>query len=458
MRVLLLLLLLLCVLPIANASLTHADQGLAKEHCLVDLAATKAKFPNAVVNSTGWDCSVLQSGSYYRCQMTTSSVGNAPLGACGYFGSPNQGSGQETDYSFPPANTCSTRADEYAGLQTDTTVCGHGCLYQLAPDATKFRIDTSIKSINAGQGKWHATGAVCVPTSLPKPLTKNSYCTDLEGGHSICLDTSGQKKVCSGVTGRCYKWDTGQSGPATDPARNESFVKSPDATAPGLPTSPPVPRPLESWQPGQSTSVTNTTSNSTTNITNYNNSGTPNTNPSAATPGDGSGNNGEAPGDGTGGDGEEEQGPSVGAGGEDCTAIPVTSYLRDTDHILNKIWLQNWYARCEGHDLDSEGAGDEGIAGEGEYGDDDDQPDLPTYDASHDPMGSARQSKNLSDIELDDSGFLSDGACPTIPTVSVRGTPLPLTLGPFCDLLGSMSGFVMALAYFLSFRFIAAGM
>ena len=360
--------------------------------------------------------------------------------------------------SWKTINSCAARDTVYAGYHDEAAgdYCYRGCKYSKGePIEGPWRVDRPLgNSITFERGQWEPSGATCTAGETPPP-PKDDYCAILDGGHKICRDKNGRPCVISGKTGRKY-CPSGPEQPinATPPDRTENVTQSPEAPAPGLPTTPPTPRPGENFAPGTTVTTTNTTNNTTVNTTISNNTGTPNTNPNQGNPGDGSGNpgvpnGGEGEGEGEDGDGEEGEV----SGGGDCSSPPACS-----GNPLG-CWAieHNWRIACESNN--------EGIGWLGEM----DQAVLDsTIDEAADwgsRLGSDGQGdldnfrvvKQLDAAELDASGFLGGASCPQISVGNVAGVDLGLNLSTFCDMLVNLSGLVMSLSYFLAFRIIAGG-
>lgn len=78
-------------------------------------------------------------------------------------------------------------------------------------------------------------------------------------------------------------------------------------------------------------------------------------------------------------------------------------------------------------------------------------------DEDGDPFEGAREvrDENWMVDQLDNTRFLTSAGCPTVEPFTVAGVSVPINLAPLCNLLSSMAGLVIALAYFIAFRIMA---
>lgn len=377
---------------------------------------------------------------------------------------------------FDSTKKCSARpaynAGIVGGVSSTAIVCDGGCAMKPAANNI-IRLDKRDSSIFAATGTYSPTGGVCNSVSndplIPerKPL-QDEFCTTLEGGgYQLCPQKDGKTCVKSNRTGRKYCGNNDYPTASVSPDRTEGAGISAKLPAPGVPAPIPTARPGETWTTDSTASVTSTTTNNVTNVTNVNNSGTPNTTPGSEQPGDGSDNPG-TPGDGSGGD--EGEGPDNGTvtGGGSCETPPAIS---GGDPVANFATLTLWKLDCSSKadqgDLDQAASDADAMANCSLNGIGCD--DLPgtlgeepgegtaALGPDEDPLQGSRFSKSLEDIELDDSGFLAGSSCPTVSNVSVGSMSFPISLGPICDVLNNVSGFIMALAYFIGFGIIARG-
>lgn len=369
---------------------------------------------------------------------------------------------------------CSARsafpAGIFSGATANPAICDAGCEMKVAAGGgTQLKVDTRDSSIFAASGTATPTGGTCDNYKVPERTTpKDEFCTTLEGGgYQLCPQKDGKVCVKSNSTGRTYCGNNDYPTANVNPERTEGTAISAPTAPPGQPPPTITPRPGETFAPNSSGSVTNITNNTTTNVTNHTNTGTPNTTPGSGQPGDGSDNPG-TPGAGEG-DGEGE-GPENGtvSGGGSCDSPPAIS---GGDPVANFATVTLWRLDCQNTanqgDLDQAGTDAAAMANcsLNGIGCDDLPGDLgaspadgtASLEPDEDPLQGSRFSKSLEDIELDDSGFLGPGSCPTISNVQVGSMSIPLTLGPICEVLGYVSGFIMALAYFISFGIIARG-
>jgi len=304
--------------------------------------------------------------------------------------------------TYPKANTCATRTKTPSGLvnsATAGTVCAAGCVYNLQDANEDWTLkDTRSNAINAKSGRYAPSGAIC-NAEPPKAEPKDNFCQELDGGFTQCREPG--KTCLKTPTGTKHCWADGVSGPSTDKTRKEAATKSPDAPAPGIPTTPPQPRPGENWQPnGPSSSITNNTSNTTNNITNYTNTGTPNTGPGTGVPGDGS----ENP---AGEEGDEEKGTA--SGGGTCEAPPSCS----GDAINCAILDQSWRNRCQGGGDDNGNGQPDWLEGDAPGIDNDGNAGAGVGDTS-------RFGLSVGTGALDDSDLFGGGSCPAF-SISVLG-------------------------------------
>jgi hypothetical protein len=65
--------------------------------------------------------------------------------------------------------------------------------------------------------------------------------------------------------------------------------------------------------------------------------------------------------------------------------------------------------------------------------------------------------KTIDGGDLDSSGFLGGGSCPTFPTPSVAGHAINIDFTPICGILANFGHMILALGYMLAFRIIAGG-
>ena len=83
----------------------------------------------------------------------------------------------------------------------------------------------------------------------------------------------------------------------------------------------------------------------------------------------------------------------------------------------------------------------------------------PTEQEEEDPTADLKVIEDSGTLldRLDSSGFLGGGACPADKSVAIGGgVSIPLTFGPICQLLAAVSGLVMAAAYLIAFKIMAA--
>lgn len=422
------------------------DEGQAYAACL----ATPTNNPN--FPSTKWEwagpvsCEISGAGNFYHGERPYIDKRYEP---------------HSTKYmangSFYFRGLCADRETVYAGYhdQVEGNHCYGGCEYTKGPPIEgPWRVDQHLgNSIQFERGQWSATGEVC-GVSNPPPPPKDDYCALLDGGYKVCRDSRGRNCVVSGKTGRKYcPSSPDQSMNATNPDRTENVTQSGEAAAPGTPPQPPSPRPGENFKPSTSTSITNITNNTTTNTTFNNQTGTPNTNPGSGNPGDGSDNPGTGEGEGEG-DGDGDEGTASGGGG--CGTPPTTTGDVLTGFLINQVWL----TRCADYDpeiLAALNAAQVLSDAADALGEESAEDLVDIFDDDQDPIADARLTRDLSDIELDDSGFLGGGACPSLPPLSLGSVTVPLDITPLCDVLSNISGIIMALSYVIAFRIIAGG-
>lgn len=410
----------------------------------------------------------------YRCEVELiySSGGSGGYYTCNY----ESASGFAEWHEFPVDKQCTARPSFSAGIvgsaSATNKMCDNGCEVQPSSTTQNLRLDTRDASIFTASGTYQATGEVCTNTTAT-PARKSplgEFCTALEGGgYQLCPQKDGKVCVKSTASGRTYCGDNDYPTVSTAPDRSEATGISAPTPAPGTPAPAPVPRTGETFTPDSGASVTNTTTNTTTNVTNYNNTGTPNTTPGSETPGDGSDNPG-TPSDGDGGSDGEGEGPDNGtvSGGGSCDSPPAISGGNPVENFATvTLWRLDCANKADQGDLDQAATDAAAMANcsLNNIGCDDLPGDLGAQPADgttglepdEDPLAGSRTVRDLADIELDDSGFLGGSSCPSISSITVGITSFPLSLQPLCDVLGYVSGFIMALAYFIGFGIIARG-
>lgn len=393
----------------ASATVRFADQGGAYAACL-----SAAKASDAFVNSQGQKpfkggrCVFGTDGSienYYNCRADwvnpDGSIYQANV-ACPV---------AETNFAWPIAKSCASRASTYAGFHQPGIVgCRNGCQYTSdpAPGEKNTVADGNSTAIQFNRGNWKTNGQTCADNDLPPP--KDDFCAVLTGGHKVCRNTKGQNCVISGNTGRkyCPAGDGAING--TNPNRTENVSQSAPAGPPGGVIGAPQGRPGENFTPQASfNTTTNNTTNNTTNVTNTQisgNTGTPNTAPGAGAPNDGSTNTGTAPGGpGNGGPGEEGEGEQ----GEDDKATATgggcgAGWAATGDAILAAILKEQHESKCQG-----EKANDDLDAMEGTSGDDVDALEGLWGDGEGDPF------------QLDDTLISVGGGADLLPAVELEG-------------------------------------
>lgn len=235
--------------------------------------------------------------------------------------------------------------------------------------------------------------------------------------------------------------------------------------------------------------------------------------PSPNNPGDSGGNGPDAPGGNGNEDGDGSGNGNRSSGGGNCAAPPSSS----GDQIAAMIAYQTWATRCAienaknadgslklgtGEGGPGEGGGDgtdmgptngllgnikDGIKGifdvvsplkhavdgvkglmdgtgsdsgfEGQVAAIDMDAQPPTDGEEDDPTTDLKIIEDSGTVldRLDNSGFLGGGSCPADKAVSLGGgASMALSFGPLCQLLAAVSGLVMAAAYLIAFKIMAA--
>ena len=352
----------------------------------------------------------------------------------------------ETGTCKPP-NNCATAPNVAAGASSGgAPICVNGCTY--VPDSsagTTVGYDgPNGDSIFSAANSWKPNGVECSaenhpmpwdpakPTCQTVPGSSFNHCTQPDGRN--CVTTAQGRRLCWGGT---------ETGPRMTSDGKEGANRQPPGT--------PAPPPQGMENPQAAGTVHNTTNNYSTSTTVYNGGGNRG---GQGNVGEGGKDTSNGSGEGEGeGDGKEN---SV-SGGLECSAPP--SGCTGDQHTCNLI-MQTWRNRCEGQ---AEAGTIGGKLGqfEGGLNDGDEGPgqgDIEgVFDA--DPFAGAKVVQDGASVldRLDASGFLGAGSCPQLDSVTVGRATFPLTLGPMCQLLASMSYLVMALAYFLAFRIVAGG-
>lgn len=373
-------------------------------------------------------------------------------------GRPANCSAAEVTRYFPSSATCASRPGGEAGMINGTMysggVCKDGCKMQpnLVPNSA-YTMAESGNSITVAQATWVPSGGTCVvdPSTPAQPEKQNEGCHTTSSGHKVCR---GDGKTCI-VTASGFRTCANDPNVTGKVATNNPRTEAVAISAPNTPANPPVNRPGENFSQTSNTTVTNNTTGAVTNNSTFNNTGTPNGN--QPVPGDGAGN-------GDDGEGEGEDHGTV-SGGQDCTAPPVVS---GGNPVENSLLFTAWATRCEGKASDADIAAAEDAAdaamhcaiNAGEFCDD---PNYLTPEGEvswldgDDPLAGSRVVKDLLDVDLDDSGFLGGGSCPSSSAFSVGTANISLSFEPLCNVLINISGFVIAFAYMAAFRIIAGG-
>lgn len=345
--------------------------------------------------------------------------------------------------------------------QAFTSTCLAGCTYAIESGTQVTQGATS----GVIRGTFEFTGAGCSgspppPEPFEPPPPPEPNCFPGNDGVFICQADNGQN-CYSASTGRYICWSPGETGSKTDGPITQTVNNGNQAPAP---------------PPGSSTTGSNITTNNTysggsitntsnTTINNYTtNNGSPagtsnqgvgtspNGGPNAGSAGSGNGN-GDGNGDGNCG-GEGQQACNTSTGGGSCSAPPQSS----GDQILANIATQAWLLRCQGVEPgDSAAMVQAGSGADGHISAMDETPPENSGDGD-DPFDGKKQIRDTGWLtgKLDPSGFLGGGSCPQVESFSVGSASFPISLGPICQLLSAISGLVLALAYFLAFRIMAA--
>lgn len=357
--------------------------------------------------------------------------------------------------AYPESNSCATRPNLTAGYvrgSASTTVCSEGCQYT-AQGTAVVRIDFG----GLGEGwtqsvaGFASTGQLCNSESKLEPTDKDE-CVPI-AGQTVCKRADG--KLCYSLSSsRRNCWGQAETGQKTDGEKVQ--VRN-------LGNQPQPPNLNQATNPTGETPITTTvTNNTTTTTTTTSNHNTVNGSPAGST-NQGEGTTPTGTGDGTGGG---DQAPTCGVtgkpdcppdshstGGDDCASPPVST----GDELQVQMIKQAWLNRCAfQHDGDAQAAqfesdlittlsaGDEAPPGG------DQQKENPTEGFKY------IQDGNMFTDQLDASGFLGGGACPTVNAVSVGAVALPFDLGPMCNLLRVVGGFVLAIGYLIAFRILAS--
>lgn len=351
-----------------------------------------------------------------------------------------------------PEKNCSAEPPLNAMGMLSGPACVGGCTYMAGPNNRTF--DSSDPSAITFADSWLPTGATCTasepeqkpydpnkPVCNKRPGTNYIECVDPEGNH--CVTSARGTRMC---------WGPGHEGD-----RNSSDGKdgANRKKAPNLPTIPTIVADPTPAGPATPTIINNTTYNTQSwTGTGTNGAGQGNTGDGGKDGGDG-GDGGEE-----GEEGDDGETGDVG-GGNTCGAAPACTAT--TAYGKYQCWLisQHWRSVCLNQDDADSGllkaASDLGKANlqeeieaqveAGNIKGTDGQGDLDTH----------RVVKKLQPNQLDASGFLGAGQCPSFPVPSVNGVSLGIDLSKMCDFLSSISNLVLGLAYFLAFRIIAGG-
>lgn len=347
----------------------------------------------------------------------------------------------------PSSGTCDTGCSVKPSIfnsasQNSLPICDDGCLY--VPETGEglsfcFNEGTSGLPSMCGATRWNPSGQKCdvQPTALPpKPMDPaKPTCRTTGADFNECVYPDG-KHCVTGARGGRYCWNNAETGPRVNANGTEGASRE---VAPKTPTPPPNMQ-TPSAQGGGSTTI----NGGQYNTTNY--GGTGNTGGQSNV-----GEGGKDPSTGGGsGEGEEDDGGTA-SGGGDCGAPPVCSGPGVLCGIIQQAWLQ----RCDG--ANSVGGGEGDIAGvDGAIADADAEamPDAEQMTVHADP-NSWRKVVNVDGEQLDASGFVTSRSCPLMPSTDVGAGVIRINFQPICDLLVSMSGFLMALAYFVGAKIIA---
>lgn len=180
-----------------------------------------------------------------------------------------------------------------------------------------------------------------------------------------------------------------------------------------------------------------------------------NPNESQDTDGDGIGDNADsAPDDADNGadDGTGDESDNQAGGGGTCQAPPSCS----GDGIACASLFQQWRTRCAIEGLSNQlGNGDGGGTGNGDgEGEGDDAAEYNGPDADEDPQGANRGTLGLGTNRIDESGFWSSRACPTLPVIplGIFGSFDPNSLAWFCDFVTIVRGVLILLGAFIALR------
>lgn len=427
------------------------DEGKAFLECKQALSFHQTNYPNLPVTKA---CVAYTAPQWkaFECRYSG--------GAC------FSGASSYSYYAYPTTNLCVNRPDGNAGLINGTQytggVCKDGC--KMVPNFNVGADDFSVadrnnsNAVNFKRGTWIPTGETCAVSAMmpEQPSEQKQACHTTSSGHQVCR---GEGRTCvtapSGFKACSADNAAGDISPvvqANNPRTEATSISAPN-TAPSAPAN----REGENWQQGSGgATVTNNNTGNTSNISDYNNAGTPNGN--TPVPGDGSGNSDD--------EGNEEQPGSV-SGGGNCASPPAIS---GGDPVANYSATLAWQIRCGGEASETALTEAQGRIAEmdqcvlnGVCDDEGDDGPGPEYDPKHpadnpELLGSFRDIKDLDDINLDDSGFLGGGQCPQLGNFTVGAATIPLSMGPLCSILMNISGFVMAVAYLVSFRIIAGGL
>lgn len=341
--------------------------------------------------------------------------------------------------------------------------CRAGCM--LAMDSSQGYSCTTHggKQVCSGSLTW--TGDTCSPDPQnPEELEDEDTSDDPKercewfggeagaGGQNFCKKPDGRE--CYTIqggnrAGQQVCWRPGEAGRKV--SGDTAITRAPGPTEPPPPDPPPGEH-FEKVAESVTTTTTNTTGGSSSSSTvtarqDRTHYGTDAGGPGAPDQSEGAG----------GGEGEEGEGSF--SGGADCGAEPACS----GDPILCGIAKQQWLMRCDGYDtglddLDYTGwnASVDSIIADAEA-DGDGPTDGIWTDEDGDPFEGAREvrDENWMVDQLDNTRFLTSAGCPTVEPFTVAGVSVPINLAPLCNLLSSMAGLVIALAYFIAFRIMA---
>lgn len=334
----------------------------------------------------------------------------------------------------------------HSGSTIASSMCSGGCSFAPAPGENDVAIslDGGSTWVTVGGG-WVPTGEACAVGEPPAQLMNDGQeCLDVDG-QSVCVKPDG-RHCYEASTGRQICWQPGETGEKTD---GETLQKTNAGDQP-IPPNMQLPNgdTLEQSDPPINTTTQTGDRTINTTTTNYNTQHGTN-----ADGDDGSNDSGE-PSDGSGGGGEGDGEDGSASGGETCAAPPVCTGNALTCYAINQEWFNACDSSGEGMSaLDAlttqalnESYGEDGPDWTGELGSDG-EGDLDTF----------RRVEQITGAELDDSGFLGGGQCPSFPVPDVAGTALNIDFSIICELLENVSHLVMAAAYFLAFRIIAGG-